>query len=173
MRTERLNMRTVEAFLSWNRLKVKLSFIFIAPKIERPVHQVALSEPNVLVIFESEGERITELVTRRLRGLPVKSRKRERKPLQSQVVLKRSTLAESSPTGKMVQFLGEGQMKDFSQGGAQIVLAQGGMRAKDFVSMMYRDYQGQWVSVESQVRWVTPTPQGGQIIGLQFLAVSA
>ncbi|MNY58721.1 hypothetical protein D3C86_1950910 [compost metagenome] len=64
-------------------------------------------------------------------------------------------------------------MVDFSQGGAQIAVKQAGVAAKDFISLMYRDAKGAWVSVESQVRWVRPTPEGEHLVGIQFLAVSA
>lgn len=173
VRVENLTQRLVQAFLNWGKLNVKLSFIFIAQTIEKTAQQVAFANTQMLFLFESEAPRITDLVTRRLLGLAVKSRKQERITVQSQVMLKKSVFAEESPTGRGVQFIREGQMQDFSKGGAQISIGQGQVKIKDFLSLMYQNRHGQWVSVESQVRWVVSTATGDQIIGVQFLAVSA
>lgn len=173
IRTETLSQRVLQAFLSWGQLHVKSSFIFIAQTIEKTAQQLALKSSRFLLLYESEGPRIADLVTRRLMGLPVRSRKQERMAVQSQVMLKKSALAPESPTGGWVQFLREGQMSDFSQGGARIALEKGGVKQKDFISLMYQNRHGRWVSVESQVRWVVSTEDGDQIIGVQFLAVSA
>ncbi|KHD87042.1 MAG: hypothetical protein OM95_16580 [Bdellovibrio sp. ArHS] len=168
-----LTAKVAEAFLSWTKTKVKVSFIFIAQTIEKAAFQLSHSFPQTLFLYESEGCRIADLVTRRLQGKPVKSRKQERMRVQSEVMLKKSVLAEASPTGASVQFLREGQMQDFSQGGAQITVEEGEVSVKDFISLMYKNRHGRWVSVESQVRWVVSTATGDQIIGVQFLAVSA
>lgn len=168
-----LSKKTVQAFLAWRVPRLKISLIFIGQVIEKDVHQLLPTSSEALILFESEGERIGDLVTRRLMGRPVYNRKQERIDVHSQVMLKKSIVAEQSPTGSWVQFLGGGLMQNFSQGGAQIVLPRGEMRARDFISLMYQDCQGQWVSVESQVRWVVSSTEGKQIIGVQFLAVSA
>ncbi|ASD64018.1 PilZ domain-containing protein [Bdellovibrio bacteriovorus] len=173
IRTENLSLRAVQAFLSWSHSQVKASFIFIAQHIENSVHQLILNRPDILVLRESERERIEQLVTRRLNGESLKSRKQDRMIVSSPVMLKKSVMAESSPTGAWVQFLREGHMVDFSQGGAQISLGQEPVQKKDFISLMYKNQHGVWVSVESQVRWVACSPEGEQIIGVQFLAVSA
>lgn len=121
----------------------------------------------------SEGKGFGELVTQCIHRITVKSRKHERMQVESKVMLKKSMIAEKSPVGGMVQFLRDGQMQDFSRGGALVTLKEAGVREKDFISLMYQNRHGLWVSVESQVRWVVSTIQGEQIIGVQFLAVSA
>ncbi|KYG60423.1 hypothetical protein AZI85_13220 [Bdellovibrio bacteriovorus] len=168
-----LSVKVAEAFLAWTKTKVKVSFIFIAQTIEKATFQLSHAFPQALFLYESEGLRIGEIVTRRLQGKPVKSRKQERMRVQSEVMLKKSVTAEASPTGSSVQFLKEGHMQDFSQGGAQITVEEGEISVKDFISLMYKNRHGRWVSVESQVRWVVSTAPGEQIIGVQFLAVSA
>lgn len=167
-----LSLRTVKAFASWAQQSSRLSFIFIAQTIENAVFQLT-DACRSLFLFEAEGERITALIYRFFSGKPLKSRRQARQPVQSQVMLKKSIFADQSPTGAGVQFLREGQMNDFSQGGAQIAIEDGGVRERDFISLMYQNRHGRWVSVESQVRWVVSTTEGEQIIGVQFLAVNA
>lgn len=159
--------------MGWMQLNVKLSFIFIAQTVEKSVYQMIFSNSKILVLFESESLRIADLVTRRLMGLQVISRRQERKAVQAPVMVKKSVVAEESPTGRGLQFLKEGQMNDFSKGGAQVSLLGGKVQLKDFLSVMYQNRHGQWVAVESQVRWVVSKETGEQLIGVQFLAVSA
>ena len=172
IRTKELNERVVKAFLSWTKIKTKLSFIFIAQTIENAVYQLTLNSPAALVVRESDGRAIPFLIARCLNGLRLKSRRQERIPVDSPVMLKKFSTDPYSPTGAGMQFLREGEMKDFSQGGALIKVKDGMVSSKDFVSLMYQDANGKWVSIESQVRWVATSPLG-QVIGVQFLATAS
>ncbi len=109
---------------------------------------------------------------RRIRWGFMESRRQERFSIQSAVMLKKSVVSDSSPTGEGVQFLKEGVMVDFSEGGARITLKEESVHPKDFLSVMYKNRHGKWVSVESQVRWVRGFADGRQHIGVQFLAVT-
>lgn len=171
--TDFLSAKTVETFLVWTQLRARLCFIFIVQSIENAAFQMSLNSSNLLFLYQSEGPRVAQMIHRRILGGVVRSRKQERSQVQAEVMLKKSAIAPQSPTGRGVQFLKEGKMNDFSQGGAQILMAHTKVKAKDFVSLMYRNRHGAWVSVESQVRWVVSNTQGEQIIGVQFLAVSA
>ncbi len=174
VRTDSLSLRTVQAFLAWGQLKLRLHFVFIADKIEKAVYQQSLHrDSQVLVLRETEAPHIAQIITQRVLGAVVKSRRQERQETKSPVMLKKSAFAEESPIGAWMQLLREGEMMDFSQGGAQITVLQSGVQAKDFVSLMYRDHRGSWISVESQVRWVKSSSTGTSLLGLQFLAVSA
>lgn len=172
VRSESLSLRTVQAFLSWMQMTCQLSFIFIAQTIENSVFHLSKQDLKILFLRESEGRAISSILTHCLNGGLLKSRKQERIPVQAAVMLKKSSVSAQSPTGAGVQFLREGAMNDFSQGGAQIEIPYGPLALKDFVSLMYKDQSGKWVSVESQVRWTASSPGGQQIIGVQFLAVS-
>lgn len=173
VRSDFLSKKTLEAFLSWSRAGLEINFIFIAQTIENSAYQAGLEHPEVILIRESERKNIAQILERALEGKIVRTRRQERVSVQSQVILKKSALSSTSPTGAWVQMLREGSMHDFSAGGARISLEQGSLRSRDYISLMYKNDQGQWVSVESQVRWVVSTGRGTEIIGVQFLAVSA
>ncbi|MGZ3773353.1 MAG: PilZ domain-containing protein [Bdellovibrio sp.] len=168
-----ISLKLVKSFLGLQQANLKLTIIFIAQTIEIAAYQLSLSDSSILFLYESEGERLSNLVTLRIHRGQVKSRKHQRTPVQTQVMVKKSVFAENSPVGGMVQFLRDGEMRDFSPGGARVALKHARVREKDFISLMYQNHHGLWVSVESQVRWVVSTVQGEQIIGVQFLAVSA
>jgi hypothetical protein len=168
-----LRLRTVETLSAWAQSHVRLSFIFIIQSIEKAAYQVSLNQPKWLFVYESEGQRVTEIITRRVQGQTIKSRRQERVEVKSPVMLKKSMIADKSPTDGKVQVLKEGEMKDFSQGGAKVSIESSGIKVKDFVSLMYKNSSGRWVSIESQVRWVVSTASGKQVLGVQFLAVSA
>ncbi|HWU44615.1 MAG TPA: PilZ domain-containing protein [Bdellovibrio sp.] len=170
-----LNVRQVQAFLSWIQIRQDISFIFIARNIEDGVYKLNLKGHPVFFLKESESDFIPGIVTRCLRDRGARGRRQERCFVQSSVMLKKSTIAYQSPTGGGVQFLREGRMKDFSPGGAQI-LCEGRrslIAVKDFLNLIYQDRSGKWVSIETQVRWIASSAEGQQIIGVQFLAMSA
>ncbi|KYG64865.1 hypothetical protein AZI86_11725 [Bdellovibrio bacteriovorus] len=168
-----LGVRTAETLSSWAQSHPRLSFIFVVQAIEKAAYQVSLNQPKWLFVYESEGPRLTEIITRRIQGKSTKSRRHERVQVRAPVMLKKSMTADKAPQGGKVQFLKEGEMQDFSQGGAKVALDSTGVKVKDFVSLMYRNSAGRWVSIESQVRWVVSMASGKQVIGVQFLAVSA
>ncbi len=170
---QELTARNLQTFMSWLRFKIRLNFIFIAEMVERACFNLYPLPSQTLVLFQSEGIRIKDAVMRKLMGLDVKSRKMERAPVRSKVMVKKSVMMEKSPTGQAVRFLREGLMQDFSKSGAQIRVVDSGIQEKDFVSLMYQNRHGHWVSVESQVRWAANTNQGYQILGVQFLALNA
>ncbi len=172
VKTKFLAVRTVETLASWASSHPRLSFIFVVETVEKAAYQVALNQPSWLFVYEQEG-RVAEAITRRILGLTVKSRRQQRVEVKAPIMLKKSMTVEHSPIGGNVQVLKEGEMNDFSKGGAKISLQSCGIKVKDFVSLMYRNKNGRWVSVESQVRWVVSTASGLQVMGVQFLAVSA
>jgi hypothetical protein len=173
VRADFLRLRTVETLSQWAQSHPRLSFIFVIQAIEKSAYQISLNQPKWLFVYESEGKRITDVITRRIQGQTVKSRRQERTPVKAPVMLKKTMAADGSPIEGKVQFLKEGEMNDFSQGGAKVTLDVSGIKVKDFVSLMYKNSAGHWVSIESQVRWVVSTASGKQIMGVQFLAVSA
>lgn len=172
VRAQFLGLRTVETLSTWAKSHSRLHFIFLVQTIDKAAYQAALDHPHWLFVYETELN-ATEAISRRIAGSSVRSRRQQRVEVQVPVMLKKSVTAERSPTGGNVQVLKEGQMNDFSKGGAKLSMDACGIRVKDFVSLMYRNKQGHWVSVESQVRWVVSTTAGQQIMGVQFLAVNA
>lgn len=173
LHVETLTPRILEVFVKAGVSKPLLSFMFIVQAIDNTIYSSNLDTERYFFVFESEGSWIGELVTRRLMGFLVKSRKQQRINVKSQVMIKKSVILQASPTGEALQVLREGEMVDFSEGGARITVPASGLKVQDFVSLMYKDQLGRWVAVESQVRWVVSGIAGNQTLGVQFLAVSA
>ncbi len=167
-----LTERNLLTFMSWLRFKIKLNFIFITEKVENACFSLYPLPPQMLVLFQSEGVRLKDAVMRKLIGLHVYSRRMERVPVHSSIMVKKSMMVEDSPAGQSVQFLREGMMQDFSKSGAQIRVADSCIQEKDSVSLMYQNRHGHWISVQSQVRWVADIGSGQQLLGVQFLAVN-
>lgn len=167
-----VNSRTIYAFLSWLGINSKLSFIFIAKNIEKNSYQLALASPRILILLESEGERLKEAVTRCLRGETVITRKRERFRANNSVILQNSQVMPGLAQNNS-DFLGSGQMLDFSRGGAQISVQMGTLRLKDYFILVYQDINGHSVAIEAQVRWLRAYGAEIERVGVQFIALSA
>lgn len=168
-----LTRRTFDVFHRWSRKSLKLNFIFLVQDLEDHVQECLRLTSQITVILETEKKTsVAKLLQKKIFGVEVETRRELRFAVASQIILKKSSLvAETSVPG--VQLLREGAMQDFSRGGAKIKIFGGGVAKKDFVSVMYRDSNGRWVAVDSQVRWVHEAQNGEQLIGVQFLAVSA
>lgn len=172
VRFSMLTVRALETFLKWGRLNLKAHFIFLVQTIEDRAQTDLRVNARIMVVVEGEANcSIAELVQKRIFGVSVEARRETRIAVTSPVIIKKSSLVAEDMPG--VQFLREGAMQDFSRGGARLRVLGGGVSKKDFVSVMYRDTNGSWVAVDSQVRWVRNLESGQQVVGVQFLAVNA
>lgn len=166
-------VKQAEMLLRMNTANVNLNFIILAQVIDSSVYQLSLKYPPCMVLRHSEVAALPELLTLSQEGKTLYSRKQERHIIQAPVMVKKSAYVTESPTGSLIQALSEGKMIDFSAGGACIEIGRGQLKRKDFVSLMYLSDGGSWVSVESQLRWIRSESPLRQILGVQFLAVSA
>lgn len=165
--------RYVEYFLRMSSENSGNYFIFIAQVVDNSVFQIQMSRGRFMVLREEEAMTLKELVQLWKSGRMLFSRRSQRQELKAPVMVKKSKYSGHSPTGAAIQALSEGQLCDFSAGGAKLLVKSSGLKLKDFVSLMYLSAQGQWVSVEAQLRWVEDAGPGRQVVGVQFLAISA
>jgi hypothetical protein len=172
VQSESLSSRTIQAFFLWIGFYSSLSFVFIAKNVEPKSFQITNGNPRILILEESEGVKIEKILTRRLRGEPAINRKRERLTANSFVILQKSKVM-SGPAQVGTEYLGSGRMVDFSRGGAQVILRRGSLHLRDFFQLVYRDVHGEWVTIESQVRWHRSQSADLARVGIQFIALSA
>lgn len=155
-----------------SRRHLKCHFIVMSQVVDSACYPVLAHLPNIYLYARWSAMSLKSFVHRCIDGL-WKNRRQERRPVASDVMIKRSGFSQMSPIGEGVQFLREGKMEDFSATGARLSLSAGGVELKDFLNLMYKNQHGIWVSVESQVRWVQAQKNGEISFGVQFLAVNA
>lgn len=163
-----LNGTMVEVVKQLMKKFVKSYFIIVSEVIENSAFISLLKELRILLLQRQDKD-LAILIAKFLRGEKVLSRKHERVVVHNEVIIKKSILAPDDEE-KALFSLKDGMMLDFSRGGARILSKDFQVRVKDFVNLMYRNKNGKWISVESQVRWTQCLDGGEVLLGVQFIA---
>lgn len=164
--------RHVEAFQSL-RAELKgvnpaLNLIVFTKTIETSLFQKYARSPSLLLVTEAEKKRAAYFASKFLQGNPVYLRSSERQTMAAPVMVKSTDWTKSPVPGVQTK----GHFIDFAQQGARLYLPQRSFRVKDYISVLYQSQNKEWITVESQLRWEAPTPEGGQMLGIQFLAIA-
>lgn len=168
----RCTARHVEAFLSLKRevpisKTLQMQLIFFSQSIDFSVYQKFAREPHLLLIPEADRLKAPYLTGKFLQGEPVFMRSSPRQLMSSPVLIKSTNWIsqENLPQRK-------GRFLDFATQGAKLYLPQRLFKPKDYISVLYQSQNQEWITVECQLRWESPTPDGGQMMGVQFLAIA-
>lgn len=147
---------------------IKVYFIIVSEVIENSAFISLMRDVKVLLL-QRQDKKLPDLLSKFLRGEKVLSRRYERTILHNEVIIKKSQIA--GPVDEKTHLaLKDGMMLDFSRGGARILSKDFKVKSKDFVNLMYRNKNGNWISVESQVRWTQVLDGGEVLFGVQFIA---
>lgn len=163
-----LNGAMVEVVRQLMKKFVKSYFIIISEVIENSVFISLMKDLKVLLLHRQD-KNLTTLISKFLQGEKVLSRKHERVTVHNEVIIKKSILAQEAEE-KALFSLKDGMMLDFSRGGARVLSKDLEVKVKDFLNLMYKNKNGKWVSVESQVRWTQCLDGGEVLLGVQFIA---
>lgn len=134
----------------------------------------ALVEQSYLQKTQSSGRTTTEFLKSH-EGAKVQNlenRRQERLPLSNTVILKKLKFDETM-TESGVEFLKDGAMTDISKGGAQLQISKGLLTEKDFFVLIFQDQKGRWHTMDSQVRWMSSSITGQEVVGVQFIKQGA
>ncbi|MNT55202.1 PilZ domain protein [compost metagenome] len=150
-----------------------VTLMIVAQTFENSCYKLTLERQDLVLIREKEADSLQTILDRWTRGERIYSRKKERITVKTPVMVKKSAMNLHNPAGSSILALAEGKMRDFSASGACLDIPALGMMPKEFLNVIYMSQDGKWVSVECQLRWVQKTQEGRQLVGVQFLAVSA
>lgn len=148
-------------------------FIFVCEDLDASVFQLHMMKQNFVALRRDEEVMVGELARLWQAGQPLFSRRAARQNVKAPVMVKKSTYSQTSPTGSGITTLKEGELCDFSSNGARLTVKSTSLKAKEFISLMYMSADGRWVCVEAQLRWIKEKKDGSQVLGVQFLAMSA
>ncbi len=148
-------------------------FIFLCQDLDATVFQLQMHQRNFVALRRDEQVMVGELARLWQMGQPLFSRRAVRQNVRAPVMVKKSTYSQTSPTGSGITTLKEGELSDFSSTGARLTVKATSLKVKEFISLMYMSADGRWVCVEAQLRWIKEKKDGSQVLGVQFLAMSA
>jgi hypothetical protein len=168
----RCTSRHVDAFMSLMKdvptnTKHPLKLIIYAKSIDASVYQKFARHPRLLLILEADALTAPYLTSKFLHGDPVYLRSMPRQQMTAPVLVKTTNwVSQVNLLQKKGRFL------DFTSQGARLYLPQRIFKPKDYVSVLYQLSTQEWITVECQLRWESSTPDGGQMLGVQFLAIA-
>jgi hypothetical protein len=165
--------KQIEGLLERMPQSSSITLIVVAQTFENNCYKLTLERKDLVLVREHEADSLQSILDRWAKGERIHSRKKERIIVKTPVMIKKSALNVHSPAGSSILALVEGRMKDFSSGGACLDIPSIGLQPKEFLNVIYLSQDGKWVSVECQLRWVQKPEAGRQVVGVQFLAVSA
>lgn len=163
-----LNGAMVEVVRLLMKKFIKSYFIIISEVVENSAFISLMKDIKVLLLHRQD-KNLTTLISKFLQGEKVLSRKHERVTVHNEVIIKKSILTQEAEE-KALFSLKDGMMLDFSRGGARVLSKDLEVKVKDFLNLMYKNKNGKWVSVESQVRWTQCLDGGEVLLGVQFIA---
>ncbi|WP_413557050.1 PilZ domain-containing protein [Bdellovibrio sp. HCB209] len=156
--------RHVKAFMS---LKGRMRLIVIAKSIDVSVYQKYARHPDLLLIPKSDILQAFFLTSKFFDGDPVYMRSAVRQETSAPALVKSTNWVSQDSIRQR-----KGRFMDFAKQGARLYLPERMFGLKEFVSVLYQLENQEWVTVECQLRWEVATPDGGQIMGVQFLAIA-
>ncbi len=163
-----LNGAMVEVVRLLMKKFIKSYFIIISEVVENSAFISLMKDIKVLLLHRQD-KNLTTLISKFLQGEKVLSRKHERVTVHNEVIIKKSILTQEAEE-KALFSLKDGMMLDFSRGGARVLSKDLEVKVKDFLNLMYKNKNGKWISVESQVRWAQYLEDGEVLLGVQFIA---
>lgn len=168
---ERLNL---DGWRNLKKLAIKYPqkhFIFIGQHIDKSVKIEVDKTRNCSFLWPHEEGQISIKIKQILGVHHEVTRRSDRKRVQAPLIIKASEIMEESPIGHKMKAVMEGTFVDFSKHGAKLVLKEGWLAVKDYICIMYQKSGGEWVSMESQIRWTERDPSTGCFfMGVQFIA---
>lgn len=175
-----LTLNTLEIFLGMALLEKRLSFIFLTDNLQKTIKLERFEKNRIKILSESQSSSVGEIIfsdeiqaQEKTSMEQFDSRKYERSHVKSKIILKKQK-PEGEPLGRgEIQYLQECQLNDISPGGARILVAKGILAVTDFIVLIFQDKRGEWLTVESQVRWMASSLTAYQDVGVQFLKVKA
>lgn len=156
--------RHVKAFMS---LKGRMRLIIVAKSIDISVYQKFSRHPDLLLVLKTDLLKAYFLTSKFFQGDPVYMRSAERIDSSAPVLIK-----STNWVSQQILRQRKGRFLDCAKQGARLYLPERMFGLKEFVSVLYQLENQEWVTVECQLRWEVATPDGGQIMGVQFLAIA-
>lgn len=167
-------------FKTWQNLKKLVEkyplkkFIFCGKNLEKTLKNELDRHRNCFFFWPHEEEQLTSKLKQILGTASHATRRSERKKVTAPLLVKASEIMVDSPIGQKLRVVIEGHFIDFSKHGAKLFLCESWLVAKDYICIMYQKMDGEWVSMESQIRWTENDPTTGRVLmGVQFIARAA
>lgn len=157
----------IYAYLQKNNKNVKT--FFIVNELSQSMKSKLKGHQDFIVLWKTEEHHLVRDIKAYLEGRSLELRQDKRENHESRTLLSPSLLPSGQSTREFQPILG-GLFENISLNGSCIKIHVPFYNKKDFVNLSYQNKQGEYISVEGQVRWTKWDEElRVQEIGVQFL----
>lgn len=162
-----LEMRHFEIFHFLQRKKKNLQTFFVVDEISETMKLRLKGLRHFVVLWRNEEEHLISNIQRHLEGQEFSLRRDRRESLPSEALVSPALL----PSGKTFSFkpILAGALGNVSLHGSCIKMKVPFYKPEELVDITYRNKEGQYQSIQGQVRWIRWNDQSEmQDVGIQF-----
>lgn len=164
-----LEMKHFELYTSIQKSVKNTQTIFVVNELSNTMKVRLKGNRDFIILWKTEEQSLLENINRFLEGKEFNLRCDRRENLPSNALIGPSIL----PSGQTASFkpILAGSIENVSMHGSCVQVKAPFYRPKEFVDVSYRDKDGDYKSLQGQVRWIAwDDKKEVQDVGIQFIA---
>lgn len=164
-----LDLRHLNAFSYLKKTNPSLKIFFVLQEMS-PSMKLRLQEyKDFSILWAHEQPNLKNDLIKCLKGQKIEVRQDRRDHLNKHPLIGPSQFNEDFKIKKFKPIFG-GNFKNISINGSCIILKKNSYGRKDFINVTYQNKEGEYISVEAQVRWTQWNSQARHYeLGIRFL----
>lgn len=164
-----LEMRHYDLYSHFQKTHPHMQTIFVVNELSGNMKLKLKHNEDFIVLWKTEENSLLENIKRALEGKRIKLRQDRREPHEVRGLLSPSAL----PTGNTKSFkpMLPGAFENLSEHGSCMKIAAKFYEPKDFVNLSYQNKEGDFITIQGQVRWAKWNKEDQtQELGLHFVS---
>lgn len=164
-----LEARHYDMYSYLQRTTKNLKTFFVVNELSSSMRVKLKNHKDFIVLWKTEEAHLRQDILAYLEGKQLKLRQDKRENIEQNTMLSPSMLPLGSENKNFQPIMG-GQFENISLNGSCLKVKTRFYNKKDFVNLTYQNPQGEYISVEGQVRWARWNEKDeSQELGVQFL----
>ncbi|NUN05783.1 MAG: PilZ domain-containing protein [Bdellovibrio sp.] len=164
-----LETRHYDMYSYLQRTTKNLKTFFVVNELSSSMRVKLKNHKDFIVLWKSEEAHLRQDILAYLEGKHLELRQDKRENIAQNTMLSPSLLPLGSENKNFQPIMG-GQFENISLNGSCLKVKTKFYSKKDFVNLTYQNPQGEYISIEGQVRWARWNEiEENQELGVQFL----
>lgn len=165
-----LEMRNFDLYLHLQKKYSNLLILFVVQELSGTMKLKLKHNDNFIVLWKTEENRLIENIKSALEGRRIRLRQDRREPHKVKGIISPSSLPLGNSKQNFKPML-PGAFENLSEQGSCLKIHAPFYEPKDFVNLSYQTKQGDFVSIQGQVRWSRwNSEEQTQELGLHFVS---
>ncbi|MDG0816404.1 PilZ domain-containing protein [Bdellovibrio svalbardensis] len=168
-----IEMRHYDLYTHFQKTHPHMQIIFVVNELSGNMKLKLKHNEDFIVLWKTEENSLIENIHRALEGKRIKLRQDRREPHDVKGLLSPSTLPSGgmNSISKGFKPMLPGNFENLSQHGSCVKIAAKYYEPKDFVNLSYQNKEGEFITIQGQVRWSKwNKEEQTQELGLHFVS---